>query len=89
MAKPDRGPLPAPPHFTNQLAAGGSDMGAVGRKAVVISSTGFHSRRYIGQTGTAVMRMGASETVRWVLRFPSGLLCSEEGLYDECELRWT
>lgn len=64
-------------------------MGEVGRKALVISSAGFHSRKYIGMTGVSVAKLdGCSTTPRWVLRFSSSLFGNEEGLYDDWELKW-
>ena len=63
-------------------------MGQVGRDALVLASKGFHSKRYIGSVGVAVMRLSASGKIRWVLRFSSSLLGNEDGLYDDSELQW-
>lgn len=63
-------------------------MGQVGSDALVLSSTGFHSKQHIGSVGVAVMRLSATGTIRWVLRFSSSLLSNEEGLYDDNELQW-
>ncbi len=63
-------------------------MGEVGSDALVLESKGFHSKKYIGRTGVAVMRLSASGSTRWVLRFSSSLLGNEEGLYEDRELDW-
>lgn len=64
-------------------------MAIVGDKAKVVSSTGFISKRFVGQTGIAVMRLTATAKKLWVIRFSSGLQGDEEGLYADDELDWT
>lgn len=63
-------------------------IGAVGKPALVVASSGFYSKRFIGQKGVAVLKLTASTRVRWVLKFSSSLLGDEEGLFDDCELQW-
>lgn len=61
----------------------------VGDKAQVICSTGFHSRSFIGQTGTTVMRLDSTPgVIRWVIRFSSSMSVNEEGLFDQREIMW-
>jgi hypothetical protein len=65
------------------------ETGWIGRKAVVRSSSGFHSRQFVGREGVAVMRLNATDhSYSWVMRFSSTLTGNEEGLYLNSELIW-
>jgi hypothetical protein len=57
---------------------------SLGGSAKVLKSSGFHSKKYIGEVGYAVQNLGDL----WVLRFPSILPQMEEGLFDESEVEW-
>jgi hypothetical protein len=61
---------------------------SLGGSAKVLSSNGFHSRKYIDETGTAVMRLDSGKDKMWVLRFPSVFPRMEEGLFNSNELEW-
>lgn len=63
-------------------------MPVIGDKAKVISSNGFHSKYYVGQTGTAVKILNESKPQLWVLQFPSNSIDAEHGLYANDELLW-
>lgn len=63
-------------------------MPVVGDKAKVISSNGFHSIKYVGQTGTAVKILNELKPQLWVLKFPSSAIEGEFGLYTSDELFW-
>jgi len=60
----------------------------IGDVAVVSSSSGFHSKKFVGLKGIAVMHLVASPHSYWVIRFPSNLPSNEEGLYRDDELDW-
>lgn len=64
-------------------------MDSIGDKATVVSSTGFFSKKFVGQTGVAVMRLTSTSKQIWVIRFSSNLLGGEEGLYEDKELDWS
>jgi hypothetical protein len=57
---------------------------SLGGSAKVLSSSGFHSKKYIGEVGYAVQYLGDL----WVLRFPSVFPQMEEGLFNKSELKW-
>jgi hypothetical protein len=57
---------------------------SLGGSAKVLSSSGFHSKKYIGEVGYAVQHLGDL----WVLRFPSVFPKMEEGLFNKSELKW-
>ena len=62
---------------------------AAGGKGLVKASEGFHSKKYIGMTGVSVMKLSANPSKHfWVLRFPSVLPATEEGLFEESEIQW-
>ena len=54
----------------------------------MLSSSGNHSKNFVGRTGTAVMRLNSRGKATWVLLFSSSLSGNEEGLYLEGELQW-
>ena len=60
----------------------------IGGSARVLTSSGFHSKKYIGETGYAIHSLGKANKKFWVLRFPSILPKIEEGLFDEHEIEW-
>ena len=60
----------------------------IGSKAKVISSSGAHSRKFVGRTGVAVAKLTAGREPAWVVRFSTGLPSNEEGLYTENEIEW-
>lgn len=57
---------------------------SLGGSAKVLISSAFHSKKYIGLVGYAVLQLGDL----WVLRFPSALPRMEEGLFDITEIEW-
>jgi hypothetical protein len=60
-----------------------------GGNAKVLSSNGFHSKKYVGMKGFSVMKLSSNPSkVFWVLRFPSVLPLLEEGLFSEDEIVW-
>lgn len=61
---------------------------SLGGSAKVLNSCGFHSKKYIDETGTAVIRLDSIKGKLWVLRFPSVFPRIEEGLFDSSELEW-
>jgi len=63
-------------------------MPVVGDKAIVISSNCFHSKKCVGQTGTAEKKLNESKPQLWVLKFPSSAIEGELGLYANDELVW-
>tara|TARA_Y100001936_G_scaffold230960_1_gene254523 strand:+ start:523 stop:720 length:198 start_codon:yes stop_codon:yes gene_type:complete len=61
----------------------------IGEKAKVSSSTGFHSKQFIGRVGTAVGSIHLNGRRAWVLRFSTNLIENEEGLFSDDELVWS
>lgn len=59
-----------------------------GDKAKVLSSTGFHSKKYVGQTGIVVGIITSPKKQLCVLKFPSNGIEGVHGLYLEEELEW-
>lgn len=64
-------------------------MTTVGDKAKVISSNGFHSRKYVGKNGYVIKKFNALDKCYFLLRFASNLSGNEEGLYSIDELDWS
>lgn len=61
---------------------------SLGGAAKVLKSNGFHSKKYIGETGYAIKALPSPLGKCWVLRFPSIFPKMEEGLFDENEVEW-
>ena len=61
---------------------------SLGGTAKVIKSSGFHSNKYIGEEGYAIMCLPCPTGKCWVLRFASILPYIEEGLFEGNEIVW-